>query len=209
MIFVLAYVSAIVAANVITAGTSPLAAGPFIIPFGTFLIGGVIVLRDAVQLRFGRRASYAAIIVALLASALSSHALGDTLAITGASAAAFAFSESAETEIFSRFKSVLALRILWSGTVASVLDSVIFILLGLSPLTTNIVPWQFIPAAVLGQYVVKTAMVSVGSAVSLWLRGVNGCGAFSHSGFDVSSDCRYSECSACGRRTYRTVAVNG
>lgn len=167
MIFVVAYVAAIVAANVITAGTAPLPIGPFIVPIGTFLIGGVLVLRDAVQLRFGRRASYAAIVLALLASAVSSHALGDTLAITVASAVAFAFSESAETEIFSRFRSVLAARILWSGTVSGMVDSVLFVLLGLSPLTTGIVPWPFVPMAVLGQYVVKTAMVGIGSGVSL------------------------------------------
>lgn len=167
MIFAIAYIMAIVAANIVTAGTAPLSVGPFIVPIGTFLIGAVLVLRDAVQLRFGRRASYAAIVVALLASAISSHALGDTLAITGASAVAFAFSESAETEIFSRFRSVLAARVLWSGTISGLIDSALFVLLGLSPLTTGIVPWAFIGSAIIGQYVVKTAMVALGSGASL------------------------------------------
>jgi uncharacterized PurR-regulated membrane protein YhhQ (DUF165 family) len=167
MIWLLGYITTIVAANIITAGTAPLMAGPFIIPWGTFLIGGTLVLRDAVQIRFGRRVSYIAIAVALVASAVSSHALGDTLAITAASAVAFAFSESVETEIFSRFRALLAVRIFWSGTVSSLIDSVLFIVLGLSPLTTGIVPWPFIPMAILGQYIVKTAMVSIGSGVSL------------------------------------------
>lgn len=167
MIWLLAYVGTIVAANIITAGTAPLIVGPFIVPWGTFLIGGTLVLRDAVQLRYGRRVSYLAIVAALTASGVSSHALGDTLAITGASAAAFAFSETAETEIFSRFKRVLAARIFWSGTVSSLIDSVLFILLGLSPLTTGLVPWAFIPAAIAGQYAVKTAMVALGSGASL------------------------------------------
>lgn len=167
MLWFLTYISTIVAANIITAGTAPLAVGPLIVPWGTFLIGATLVLRDAVQLRFGRRVSYAGIVLALIASAGSSHALGDTLAITGASAVAFAFSESAETEIFSRFRSVLALRILWSGTLSGLIDSVLFILIGLSPLTTGIVPWQFVSTAILGQYIVKTVMVSLGSGISL------------------------------------------
>jgi uncharacterized PurR-regulated membrane protein YhhQ (DUF165 family) len=167
MIWLLAYIGTIVAANIITAGTAPLTLGPFIVPWGTFLIGGTLVLRDAVQLRFGRRASYIGIALALVASAAASRGLGDPLAITGASAAAFAFSESAETEIFSRFRALLAARILWSGTASSLIDSILFILLGLSPLTTGIVPWPFIPLAILGQYIVKTAMVALGSGASL------------------------------------------
>jgi len=167
VLWLIAYVASIVVANVVTAATVPLMLGPFIVPWGTFLIGCTLVLRDAVQLRFGRPASYAAIAVALLASAISSHLLGDTLAITGASAVAFAFSESAETEIFSRFKALLAARIMWSGTLSSLVDSLLFIVLGLSPLTTGILPWPLVPLAILGQYIVKTAMVSLGSAASL------------------------------------------
>lgn len=165
MVWLITYIGTIVTANIITAGTVPLTLGPFIVPWGTFLIGATLVLRDAVQLRFGRRVSYVGIVLALLASAISSAALGETLAITGASAIAFAFSESAETEIFSRFRRVLAARIFWSGTMSSLIDSTLFVVLGLG--LTGIVPWQFITTAILGQYVVKTAMVSFGSGVSL------------------------------------------
>lgn len=167
MTWLFAYISSIVAANVITAGTAPLAVGPFIVPWGTFLIGATLVLRDAVQLRFGRQASYVGILLALAASAATSRGLGDPLAITGASAVAFAFSETAETEIFSRFRRLLAVRIFWSGTISSLIDSSLFILLGLSPLTTGIVSWAFIPAAIVGQYAVKTVMVALGSGASL------------------------------------------
>ena len=168
---VLAYVAAIVAANVITARTLPLALGPFLVPWGTWFIGLTLLLRDFVQLRHGRRVAYAAIAVALLASAASSAVLRDPLAITAASAVSFAFSESLETEVFTRFRSVLALRIAWSGTLGSLADSVLFVTLGLSPLTTGFVPWPLVPAAIAGQYVVKTLLLAAGAAASSTLRG--------------------------------------
>ncbi|MDE3075254.1 MAG: VUT family protein [Chloroflexota bacterium] len=163
---VVAYVAAIVAANVITARTLPLAIGPFLVPWGTWFIGLTLLLRDFVQLRHGRRFSYGAIAVALIASALSSARLGDPLAITGASAVSFAFSESLETEIFSRLRAFLARRIFWSGTFGSLVDSVMFVTLGLSPLTTGFVPWPAVPFAIIGQYVVKSGMIALGATAS-------------------------------------------
>lgn len=168
---VVAYVLAIIAANVITARTLPLAVGPFLVPWGTWLIGLTLLLRDFVQLRFGRRSSYLAILVALIASALTSARLGDPLAITAASAVSFAFSESLETEIFSRLRDFLAKRIFWSGTFGSLADSVLFITLGLSPLGAGFVPWVAVPFAIVGQYVVKTAMIGLGATASVALRG--------------------------------------
>lgn len=168
---VVAYIAAIVVANVVTAAGPPPSIGPFIVPWGTWFIGLTLLLRDFVQLRHGRGFSYVAIALALVASALSSHALGDTLWITGASAVAFAVSESMETEIFTRLRAFLAKRIFWSGTFSSLADSVVFIILGLSPLTTGFVPWPAIPFAILGQYIVKTAMISLGASASAALRG--------------------------------------
>ena len=166
----LGYVATIVLANVITARTLPLPAGPFLIPWGTWLIGLTLLLRDFVQLRHGRLFSYGAIGVALVASAISSKLLGDPLAITAASAASFAVSESLETEVFSRLRAFLAKRILWSGTLGSLLDSAMFVILGLSPLTTGFVPWLAVPGAIVGQYIVKTLMVSLGAVASAQLR---------------------------------------
>jgi queuosine precursor transporter len=167
---VFGYVATIVLANIVTARTLPLAVGPVLIPWGTWLIGLTLVLRDFVQLRHGRLFSYAAIFIALVASAMSSKLLGDPLAITAASAASFALSESLETEIFSRLQAFLARRILWSGTLGSLLDSAMFVTLGLSPLTTGFVPWAAVPGAILGQYIVKTLMVGLGATTSAQLR---------------------------------------
>ncbi|HLY64760.1 MAG TPA: VUT family protein [Chloroflexota bacterium] len=167
---IVAYILAIVAANVITARTLPLAVGPLLVPWGTWFIGLTLLLRDFVQLRHGRAFSYGAIAGALVASAITSRQLGDPLAITAASAVSFAFSESLETEVFSRLRAFLAKRIFWSGTFGSLVDSVLFVTLGLSPLTTGFVPWAAVPGAILGQYIVKTAMVSAGAVASSALR---------------------------------------
>ena len=169
---IVAYVVSIIVANVITARTVPAPIGPFLVPWGTWFIGLTLLLRDFVQLRFGRRPAYAAIAAALAASAIASKLLGDPLAITVASAISFLFSESLETEIFSRFRSVLALRIFWSGTLGSLVDSVMFVILGLSPLSTGFLPWEAVPSAIVGQYVVKTAMLSIGASASSGIRRV-------------------------------------
>lgn len=155
---VVLYVAAIVAANIITAGTTPLDVGPLLIPWGTWLIGATFVLRDLVQLRHGRHGAYAAIGVALAASALTSAALGDTLAIVVASALAFAVSESADTEVFTRMRGRLPKRVAASGTVGALLDSVIFAVVGLSPVWSGIVPWDALPQVIAGQLVVKVAL---------------------------------------------------
>lgn len=166
------YISSVVAANLITANTGPVPIGPFLVTWGTFLIGATLVLRDFVQLRHGCGASYQAILVALVLSAVASVVLHDPLAITGASAIAFAFSEIIDTELFTRVRSSLAGRIFLSGTVSGLADSAIFVVLGLSPLTTGFVPWAFIPSAIVGQYLVKTAMTAIGATVSLRMRAV-------------------------------------
>jgi hypothetical protein len=46
----------------------------------------------------------------------------------------------------------------------------LFVVLGLSPLTTGFVPWAAIPGAIVGQYIVKTAMQAIGATFSAQLR---------------------------------------
>ncbi|GIP13184.1 conserved hypothetical integral membrane protein [Paenibacillus macerans] len=165
MIRVILYLLAIISANVITAAFSPLAWGPFIVPMGTFLIGATFILRDLVQKRIGRRATYLVILAALVLSAISSALLGDTLLITVASAITFALSETIDTEIFTRLKASLAKRVLYSGLVGGAVDSAVFVIIGLSPLGAGILPWSAVPAAILGQYLVKSAMQAIGAGI--------------------------------------------
>lgn len=173
MIIIL-YLSSIVIANVITAALVPLAVGPFLIPYGSWFIGATLVLRDLIQSRYGRKTAYLAIGFALIFSALTSKILGDILAITIASAISFFISESADTEIFTRFRVSFLKRVFASGIVSSFLDSVLFVTIGLSPLFSGFLPWAAIPAAIMGQFLVKSFMQILGIGTLSLLKGHGG-----------------------------------
>ncbi len=159
------YLCAIVLANVITASFAPLQLGVFIIPYGSFLIGATFILRDLVQNKCGKKTTYLFIGLALLLSAISSYLLGDTLWIVFASAVSFAISETTDTEIYSRLKSSISMRILYSGIVGGILDSTVFVILGLSPLGAGFVPWDAVWMAILGQIIIKIVMQFLGVLV--------------------------------------------
>jgi uncharacterized PurR-regulated membrane protein YhhQ (DUF165 family) len=160
-VYVSLYIAAIVAANVTTAHTAPLMIGAFAVTNGTWFIAATFPLRDAVQLHAGRRASYAAIGVALGASAATSSALGDTLAITAASALAFAVSESIDTETFTRLRCRLSRRVLISGMISAPIDSVLFAVVGLSPLGAGFVAWSDLWRVIAAQIVAKSIVQAV------------------------------------------------
>lgn len=152
------YIASVISANVLTAEAPPLHVGPFIVPAGTLLIGLSLFLRNITQLKYGRKKTYGFISLALLLSAITSYALGDTLYIVLASSLTFALSETSETEIFTRYKASLRRRALLSGIIGDVVDSAVFVLIGLSPIGANILPWSAVPVAIVGQFVFKLAM---------------------------------------------------
>ena len=158
MIRVGIYLLSIILANVITARFAPLELGPLIIPYGTLLIGLTLVMRDMVQNRFGRLQTYLLIGLALVLSALSSYLLGDPLWVVFASTLSFIISETADTEIYTRFKLPFVKRVMFSGIVAGFLDSAIFVIIGIGPLGLEFVPWNLVPYAILGQWVAKVVM---------------------------------------------------
>ncbi|WP_409299242.1 VUT family protein [Peribacillus sp. SCS-26] len=169
---IILYLLSIVAANVVTAKFAPLTFGSFIVPMGTLLIGATFILRDLVQNKLGRSRTYAAIGTALLLSAVVSFLLDDTLLIVLASAISFAISETTDTEIYTRLRLPLAWRVFYSGLVGGLLDSAVFVLIGLSPLGANILPWEAVPAAILGQVIVKTIIQGIGALIlqNVWSR---------------------------------------
>lgn len=165
MIRVIFYLICIVTANVVTASLAPFHFGMFIVPMGTFFIGATFILRDLVQNKYGRKKTYGLIALALLLSAIVSASLGDTLLIVAASALSFLLSETADTEIYSRLKLPMAWRVFYSGIVGGILDSAVFVIIGLSPLGANILPWEAVPAAIVGQIIVKTLLQLVGALI--------------------------------------------
>ena len=162
---ILFYLISIVTANVITAAFAPLQFGMFIVPMGTLLVGATFIFRDLVQNKYGRAKTYLFIFIALAFSALASFMLGDTLLIVLASAISFVVAETADTEIYTRLKLPMAWRVFYSGIVGGFLDSVIFVVIGLSPLGANFLPWEAVPAAIAGQIIVKTVIQMIGALI--------------------------------------------
>lgn len=162
---ILFYLCSIVIANVLTARFAPLEFGMFIVPMGTLFVGATFIFRDLVQNKYGRAKTYLFIMIALVLSALVSFMLGDTLMIVMASALSFVIAETADTEIYTRLRLPMAWRIFYSGIVGGFLDSVVFVIVGLSPLGAGILPWEAVPTAILGQIIVKTVIQMLGAFI--------------------------------------------
>lgn len=167
----LAYLLLIMVSNLLTATFDPfvLADGVLIVPVGSVLIGALFVLRDLIQIRRGRSATYRLIVWATILSMALSCALGDPMHVAWASLAAFTASEIIDTEIFTRTRHTLATRVLLSGVAGGTIDSTVFVVIGLSPLGANALPWGLVPAAILGQVIAKL-LLQLAAAVWLVLR---------------------------------------
>ncbi|WP_149847114.1 VUT family protein [Paenibacillus sp. 37] len=162
---IILYLASIVTANVVTAGTSPFQIGLFLIPAGSFIIGATFILRDFVQMYIGRKFVYFLILIALILSAGTSYLLGDGLWVTFASVLTFLISETTDTEIYTRLKLPFFKRVMYSGIVGGLLDSVIFVVVGLSPLGANFIPWNAVGYAIVGQIIVKTLVQLVATGI--------------------------------------------
>lgn len=151
---VLAYVAAVIAANwaTTTYGMLPVGFGQTATA-GTYLAGLSFVLRDSLQDAWGRRGVAASIAVA----ALLSYVVADPFIAT-ASAAAFLFSETADTLVYTPLRRRGYLRAaLASNVIGSLVDSFAFLLIAGFPLS-----------ALTGQMVAKvtiTALVVVGVVI--------------------------------------------
>lgn len=154
------YLLTIAAANILTAKFRPfiLLDGLLIIPVGSLLVGFTFMLRDVVQVKHGKRKTYRTILAALIMSAIMSAAIGDTVHVAIASAAAFFVSEAIDTEIFTRLRSSLKRRVLLSGLVGGTVDSVIFVIFGLSPIGSGALTWPQVPFAIIGQTAIKAVV---------------------------------------------------
>jgi queuosine precursor transporter len=172
-LLVVLYLAVIVCANVVTASFAPITFGALLVPAGSFLIGATFILRDLVQNAVGRGKTYITIGAAMLISALTSHLLGDMLWIVFASAVTFLVSETTDTEIYSRLKLPMAYRVLYSGIVGGLIDSILFVIIGLSPLFSGILPWPAVGYAILGQIIVKLGIQIAGALVAGYFTGAS------------------------------------
>lgn len=161
----LIYLVTIIFSNIITASLNPIPFLGLLIPWGTVFVGATFIFRDLCQEKYGRKNIYILIGLAMLLSGIGSLILGDGLSIVFASCVAFLISESCDTEIYTRLKLPMHLRVLYSGIVGGIFDSVIFVILGLSPIGSGMLPWVAVPYAIAGQLVFKTLMQFIGCGI--------------------------------------------
>ena len=171
------YLLLIIAANLLTAKFSPLSLfdGALFVPLGSVFAGAVFVLRDLVQLKHGKATTYRLITCAAALSGVLSILLGDTVHVAAASVAAFFASEAIDTEIFSRLRKALAARVLLSGIVGGCVDSIIFVVIGLSPIGANMLTWAAVPGAIAGQMLVKILVQLPAAGWVLYRRSERQC----------------------------------
>ncbi len=162
------FIATIPAANWLigNAGTVCVPSGPCLIPVGfglmapsgVLMIGIALVLRDLVQRSLGLRWSLAGI---LIGAALSWTVAPPALAI--ASAAAFLFSELADTAVYTPLaRKRLILAMVASSLVGTVIDSALFLWLAFDSV-------HLLPGLVIG----KMWMVAA-ATLALWLLRARG-----------------------------------
>jgi uncharacterized PurR-regulated membrane protein YhhQ (DUF165 family) len=128
-------------------------------PAGVFCIGGVLVLRDWLQQRWGLVRTMPLVYAAGLASWGIGSAAGWTSLqkIAVASVVAFTVSETVEAVVFTPIRRRnLTLGAGLSATVGNALDSYIFLSLAFGSLTFF-----------LGQFIGKSEMIALGTALTL------------------------------------------
>jgi uncharacterized PurR-regulated membrane protein YhhQ (DUF165 family) len=150
---VAAYIASIVIANYATSTFGLVSIGfGLAVTAGTFAAGAALILRDAVQV-YGNRWF---VLGAILAGAVLSVAMA-TPAIAVASGLAFLVSELVDWAVFTPIRSrSLPLAVVVSSVVSAPVDTVLFFYLAGFGVTLN---------AVLGQFIVKTALALVAAGV--------------------------------------------
>lgn len=148
------YIGTIVLANWMTTtfGLVPIGLG-LAVTAGTFAAGFALILRDSVQVTSGRLT----VLAAILAGCAVSYMISDPF-IALASAVAFLVSELVDLAVFTPLRRrSIARAVLVSSIVAAPVDTVLFLWIAGFGVT-----WQ----AVLGQFIVKTALAGI---VASWL----------------------------------------
>lgn len=161
----LIYLFVIMFSNIITASFAPINLFGLLIPCGSAFIGLTFVLRDLCQEKYGRKKIYGLIVLAMILSGIGSVILGDGLSVVFASCVSFLISESTDTEIYTRLKLPMHMRVMYSGIVGGLFDSVLFVILGLSPLGAGMLTWSMVPSAILGQIIFKVLMQFIGCLI--------------------------------------------
>jgi Uncharacterized conserved protein len=145
------YVIVIIAANWMTNVFGLVSIVGLAVTAGTFAAGLALIMRDAVQVYFGKAVSLVAILVGAGISAFTS-----TPAIALASGIAFLVSELVDFGVFTPLRSKsLPLAVVSSSIVSAPVDTVLFLHIAGFGIT-----WE----AVVGQFIVKTIIALIVAA---------------------------------------------
>ena len=147
------YIGTIVLANIctVTFGLVPIGFG-LMVTAGTFAAGFALIARDAVQVKSGKAIVLIAIVLGAAISAITSNP-----SIAVASGIAFLVSELVDFAVFTPLKAKsLAGAVVTSSVISAPVDTVLFLQLAGFGVT-----WQ----AVLGQFIVKTALALIAAIV--------------------------------------------
>ena len=153
--FLGSYIAAIVAANAMTNALGLVSVLGLTVTAGTFVAGAALIIRDGVQNVGGKTFVFIAVGVGAILSAATSN---PHLAL--ASGLAFAASEIVDFAVYSPLrKRNMPLAILSSSIVAAPIDTVLFLHLAGFGLTG---------AAIVGQFVIKTALAAAVAGGLAW-----------------------------------------
>ena len=147
------YIATIVLANLFTTtfGLVPIGFG-LMVTAGTFAAGFALIARDAVQIKSGKAIVLIAIVLGAAISAITSNP-----SIAVASGIAFLVSDLVDFAVFTPLKAKsLAGAVVTSSVISAPVDTVLFLQLAGFGVT-----WQ----AVLGQFIVKTALALIAAIV--------------------------------------------
>jgi len=152
------YIGSIVAANWMTAQLGLVRIGfGLLVTAGTFAAGFALIARDGVQVAAGRIAVFAAIVAGAALSVVTS-----TPALAVASGIAFLASELVDMAVFTPLHSrSMGAAVVVSSIVSAPVDTVLFLSIAGFGVT-----WP----AVLGQFLVKTAIALLAAAWLGWRR---------------------------------------
>jgi len=160
-IAIISYIAVIVAANSLTERFGLVSVfGILTVTAGTFAAGLALVLRDAVQVTSGKTVALLAIAVGVAISYFTS-----TPALAVASGTAFAASELVDMAVFTPLRPRnIYLAVIAASIVASPVDTVLFLHIAGFPLTVE---------AIVGQFIIKTAMAILAVATISIYRNIN------------------------------------
>lgn len=157
------YLLTIVVANLVTLIFLPTRIGILVIPPSSYFMGFTFILGNLLQDKVGNRKSKYFIWIGLVLSALICFLLQFSQSVVIASGIAFIVSQLASNSIYRYFQRTKIPKsnkdsLFIASAIGSLLDVILFVVLGLSPIGINSVRGFDIILAIVSQFFVQTIL---------------------------------------------------